>query len=249
VFRVVPLAAPEAVEQSKILEEISMKKLISLALALVLALSLTACSGDGPADIPPTQDGNTQSTSDASGSDTETPDTPANGKATDSLIQWMISGTFSYDFTMTSEGPDGKIESKGSIAMDGNNMAVTMEMTVDGQPVRSRVIIKDDATYIVDDVNKLVIKSPDGMDVTAGMMTDYSGISLTGSGTGEINGRTLPYEEYTQEGAMVRCYFDNGQVYGIESEYEGYISVMIITNQSRNVPAGAFDLPKGYTQM
>jgi hypothetical protein len=68
---------------------------------------------------------------------------------------------------------------------------------------------------------------------------------------GEINGQTLPYEEYAENctGAVVRYYLDGGQVYGIETNDEGYKTVMIITNPSNSVPAGAFDLPEGYTEM
>jgi hypothetical protein len=169
----------------------------------------------------------------------------------DSLIKWMMDGTFSYDFSMTSEGNGEKSESSGSMATDGNNLAMTSEMTVEGQAVKSRIIIKDGTTYIIDDASKLIMTAQGGMNPTEGMMTDYSGIAKTGEGTGEIDGKTLPYEEYTESetGATVRYYIDGGQVYGIESAYEGYKTVMIITNAKNSVPSGAFDLPEGYTQM
>jgi hypothetical protein len=230
-----------------------MKKTLNIFLALVmvltLALSLAAC---GSTDDTSNDNAGTspQAGSDATAATGSASQEPADGgQAMTSLIQWMIDGTFSYDFTMTAEGPEGKTESTGSMAMDGKNMAVTTEMTVEGQQVKSRIIVKDDVTYIVDDANKLIMKAPGGMNATAGMITDYSGIAPVGSGTGEIGGKTLPYEEYSQEGAMVRYYMDGGQVYGIESEYEGYRSVMIITNPSKTIPSGAFDLPEGYAQM
>jgi hypothetical protein len=232
-----------------------MKKtlVLTLTLALTLALSLlTACGGsnNSPAtsgsggsgtDDPPTSQGNDATTSAVS----------SGGEATASLIAWMMDGTFSYDYTMTSEGSEGKTEGKGSMAVDGDKMGMATEMTVEGQNVKSRIIVKDGVTYIVDDVNKYIMKAQGGMNPTEGMMTDYSGIVKTGEGTGEINGKTLPYEEYAESdtGAIVRYYLDGGQVYGIESEYEGYKTVMIITNPSNSVPAGAFDLPEGYTDM
>jgi hypothetical protein len=231
-----------------------MKKLLTITLALVLALSLAACGASNNGGGATTSPANNSTTTPASNTPAQTPETTTptgGGQAMDSLIGWMMGGTFSYDFTQTSEGPDGKTESSGSMAMDGENYAVTTEMTVEGQTVKSRVIIKDGTTYIVDDANKFIMKAPGGMNPTAGMLTDYSGIAQTGSGTGEIGGKTLPYEEYAESetGAAVRYYLDGGQVYGIESEYEGYKTVMIITNPSNKVPAGAFELPTGYTEV
>jgi hypothetical protein len=230
-----------------------MRKIIILALVFVLALSFSACSGGNDSEPPPaTSGGNAQTTPPAN----ESAESPGNnsgtgGQAMDSLIAWMMDGKFSYDYTMTSEGPEGKTEGSGSMAIDGENMAVATEMTVEGQAVKSRVIVKDDITYIVDDVNKYIMKAQGGMNPTEGMMTDYSGIAKTSDGTGEINGKTLPYEEYAESdtGAIVRYYLDGGQVYGIETNDEGYKTVMIITNPSNSVPMGAFDLPEGYTEM
>jgi predicted small lipoprotein YifL len=230
-----------------------MKKIFVLALVSMLALALAACSGNNgnPPDDkdsePNAQEENIESV------ESEPAQTPADSedKAMDSLITWMMDGTYSYDFTMTTEGNGEKTESSGSMAAEGKNLAMTTEMTVEGQAVKSRVIIKDDMTYIIDDANKLIRQAQGGMNPTEGMMTDYSGIAKTGDGTGEINGKTLPYEEYAESetGATVRYYLDGGQVYGIESEYEGYKTVMIITNPKNSVPSGAFDLPEGYTQM
>jgi outer membrane lipoprotein-sorting protein len=234
------------------MEDYLMKKAITLALILVLALSLLAACGSNDNGGSSTTTPPSSSTTTPPASQGETTAPSNNGdKAADSLIAWMMGGTFSYDFTMTTEGNGEKTESSGSMAMEGNNLAMTSEMTVEGQAMKSRIIIRDGTTYIIDDANKFIMKAAGGMNPTAGMMTDYSGIAKTGDGTGEINGRSLPYEEYTEgeTGATVRYYLDGGQVYGIESEYEGYKTVMIITNPKNSVPANAFDLPEGYTQM
>jgi outer membrane lipoprotein-sorting protein len=222
-----------------------MKKLITLALALTLTLALSACGGSS---APSSSGGNTAP---ATTPAEPKPEAAApSGQALDSLIKWMQNGTFSYDFVMTSEGGGEKTESSGSMAMEGNNIAITTTMKVEGQTVNSRVIIKDNVTYIVDDVNKFIMKMPGGgLDITGGLITDYSDIALINSGTGEINGKTLPYEEYESAGATIKYYLDGGQVYGFESESEGYKTVMIITNPSNKAPADAFELPGGYTEM
>lgn len=197
-----------------------MKKYFVSALALVMAFSLAACSS-----------------------------AEADG-AMASLIRWMKSGTFSYDFEMISEGGGQKTHASGSMAMDGRDMALQTESSAGGQRVKSRVIVKDGATYIVDDANKFIMKAPGGgLDVTGGMINDWTGIAKAGEGTGEVNGKILPYEEYASNGVNSKFYLDGGQVCAIESEYQGHKTLMIITNPSSTVPKGAFDLPKGYRQM
>jgi hypothetical protein len=177
------------------------------------------------------------------------PDAP-DGAAMASLIKWMIDGTFSYDYTLAMEGPEGSFTGSGSMAVSGENLMVRQEMTVAGVLAKTRIIQKDGKAYMVDDVNKFIMELPAEADMTEGMVTDYTGIELVSTGTGEIGGRTLPYEEYREgeSGATVKYFLDGGDVYGIISEYEGYKTTMIITNQSGSVPAGVFDLPAGYTR-
>jgi hypothetical protein len=242
----------------------TMKKLWIVSLVIVMVLAFAACGGGAPSEsevaTPPAASSDDGASD--SGAAAEAPEAPASadtpsdntgsGAAMASLIDWMMGGKFSYDFELTSEGPEGSTHSTGSMAADGGNMSIAQIAEVEGQKVSSKIIIKDGATYIVDDANKMVIKmSNAGAEMTSGMMTDYTGIELTGSGEGEINGKTLPYEEYTEAelGSTIRYYLDGGQVYGWESEYEGYRTVMIITNSSQNIPSGSFDIPSGYTEM
>jgi hypothetical protein len=242
-----------------------MKRIPLIILEMVLVLCLAACDSGSPAAPPAlSNDANSENSSsrpspkppaEGGAPSSGEPAQPSGnggipeGQAMASLIGWMMDGTFSYDFTMKTEGPDGNTEGSGSMAVDGDDVAMTMEMTVAGQAVKSRTIKKGDAMYIVDDINKTIMEMPVEMDMTEGMMTDYSGIAKTGEGTGEIDGKTLPYEEYTESetGATVRYYLEGGQVYGMESDLEGFKSVMIIKNPSNRVPAGALDLPAGYT--
>lgn len=226
-----------------------------MLLAIVVALSSAACSG-----APTSQGSNTPSSQPSSGGETPSISKPSqatdtaeipSGQAMTSLIKWMMDGTFSFDYTLTSEGPDGKTEGSGSMAVDGENLAMQQEMMVEGQHIKSRVIKKGDKMYMIDDENKYVMEISAEMNPTEGMMTDYGGITKTGEGTGEIDGRILPFEDYTESdtGAVVRYYLDGGNVYGIESDYEGYKTVMIIKNASNSVPSDTFDVPSDYTQM
>jgi hypothetical protein len=225
-----------------------MKKLTIFALALLLTFSLAACGGGN-------NSGNTDNSSGTTGDSTSTDGSTetsggADGQAAP-LIAYLMSGTFSYDFTMSSEIGGETVETSGSVAKEGDNLALTMDMAVAGQNVKSRIILKDGVTYVLDDANKLIVETPGGEDATAGVVPDYSSMVKTGDGTGEIDGKTLPYEEYAQGDAdtPVRYYLENGQVYGIGVGAEGSETVMLITNASDSAPAGVFDLPSDYTQM
>jgi hypothetical protein len=250
-----------------------MKKRLAFALAFAMMLTLAACGStetpaantdnNAPAPSvataeaePETAEPDTAEPPEVTEPDTAAePDTTAQtpgieGDAMASLISWMKSGTYSYDFTMTSESADGTITATGSIAVDGGKVSMTQETTYDGQTITSRTILKDDKTYIIDDASKMIIiMSGISEEMTGEIMTDYTGITKTGEGEGEIDGKTLPYEDYTVEGYVVRYFLDGGEVYGMETEAEGFKTEMIITNAKSSVPADAFDLPEGYMEM
>ena len=86
------------------------------------------------------------------------------------------------------------------------------------------------------------------MNVTEGIVTDYSGIEFVSSGSGPIGSKVLPYEKYEDSGmgAVVKFYMDEEQVHGIKTEFQGFTNEMIISNARNSVPDGAFDLPSDY---
>ena len=241
------------------MKKLPMKKILIIALALLMALSLAACGDGGSSSDDSNSNGDATMSSDnddSSSQDGTTNSGSETGQAAAPLINWMIDSKFSCDYDLIAEGPDGRIEGSGSMAIDGDKVATSMEMTVAGLLVKSRTIKLGDNLYIIDDVNKFIMEmsglnSLESAEATGGMMGDYSGIKPTGSGTGEINGRTLPYEEYAEAelGASVKYFLDGGDVYGIVSEYEGYKITMIIRNAKNSAPAVAFELPTGYSSM
>jgi len=82
------------------------------------------------------------------------------------------------------------------------------------------------------------------------MSDDFSDLNYLGKGTGTINGRMLPYEEYENYGAIVRFYFDGKDLYAIESIGEGgEVMIMIIEELSNKIPPGMFTIPSGYTTL
>jgi len=231
-----------------------MKKLITIALVLALALSLAACGARSVVDsivAPPVDSAEPDDVSGADDAqeDSQVEDDPVDGgdaQGMAPLIKWMMAGTFSFDFTMTAEGPEGISENSGSMAMDGDKIAMTIETPL----ITVRMVKLGEKIYTIDDAHRLILEIT-AEDMLQGIPDDYSGITMTGSGVGEIGGRILPYEEYIvdESGASVRYFLDGGEVYGIVTEAEGAKVTMIITNAKSSVPAGVFDLPSDYISM
>jgi hypothetical protein len=138
---------------------------------------------------------------------------------------------------------------KGVMAAQGGNIAVTSEMNVAGQAVKSRMLMLDGTTYIIDDTTKFIMKSPVSFSELNQGTADYSKMKKTGSGTGTVKGKTLPYDEYQSEGVTSKFYIDNNKIYAIETTGKGTKSLLIIEEQSKTVPRGSFDLPNGYMSL
>ncbi len=214
-----------------------MKKLIVLFLTLALMITIVGC------DTKKDETLNTEMNSKIQTENNE------NKELSDTLIQWMQGGIYYFSYTAEMEYDGEQMTSKGSMVSDGNNMAATTEMTVEGQLVKSRVVAVDGVTWIIDDINKFVMKSPVNMNEVNKEMADFSKIEYIGKGNGTIKGKKLSYEEYEAEGFIVKFYIDNGKVYAIESVGEGAKSLMTIESSSKTIPAGSFEIPSNYTQM
>ena len=186
------------------------------------------------------------------GTPDDTPEkTPASGdadKAAAAPIKCLMDGTYSFDYVMKIVAGSGIIlEMSGSLAADGGNIASTNEML--GYLVAVRVIQKDGKLYSINDEYKFIMEIPPELeaDYTESIKTDYSGVVKTGEGTGEVDGKTLPYEEYAESGGPpARFYLDGDSLYAIESVSGEEKIIILITNMSGSVPSGTFDLPSGY---
>ena len=231
-----------------------MKKLSIFALIFVLAISLlTACGGNKEkAD----EHEGTQTEQDAHENEGNVEvdaeeEAEAESQAKETLINWMRTSKYSFDYTTTSLFEGEETTTSGSMAMDGDKVAISTEMTVEGVDIKQRLIIDKDNTYIIDDVNELITKvSGVNAETTGGALTDYSAIGYVGKGEGDIDGKTLPYQEYVDRltGASIKYFLEDGQVYGYESEYDGYKSITLVTNAENSVSSGIFTLPTNYEE-
>ncbi|MDR1834726.1 MAG: hypothetical protein LBQ96_02875, partial [Fusobacteriaceae bacterium] len=157
----------------------------------------------------------------------------------------IMKGPGSFDFSAQVSGAGVNMAMKGSIAIEGKNVAVTMDLG----GMKMKVLSKDGASYMITDAQKMMMKMPAGQDATQGLQTDFSDLKKTGEGKGEVNGKTLPYEEYEMQGKKAKFYVSDGKVYAIESAEQGAKSLMIIENLKAGVPKGTFDFPAGYQKV
>jgi hypothetical protein len=252
-----------------------MKKIALLIPAIALVFSLAACSeateqarqalqnAKVRIETAESSDGEASSGEDASSLSPEREDDPGGltpeddflpvppvtdgGRGGDSLIEWMKAGEFYFDYVTTVDMDSITAEVAGRMAARGGDLALSFEMILMDQPVGATLLILGGEIYAIDDTNKTVEKLPEiPPDMLNGIVTDYSGITFEASGTGEINGKILPWEEYDENGVFVRYYFEGGGVYAIETDDNGMIVTMLITNASREASPEMFTLPSGY---
>jgi hypothetical protein len=213
----------------------------------------TSMDGDAATPTPNPQAGSESADTSSNTQESSAPaDAPAVNTAPAAQVQWLVDNTFSFDFVMKLiAGSELMMEFPGSLAVDGDNWATSIEMSIGGFDVRSRVIQRDGKMYTIDDVHMFYMETPpDTDDPTQGMQTDFSRIVKVGEGRGDFEGRNLPYEEYTEDGGpKSRFYLDGGNLVGIVSDFDGITSVLVISNLSNRVPPGVFDLPVGYTDL
>lgn len=170
------------------------------------------------------------------------------------LIDWMLAGSVNVEFDILGEATDDD----GTVyVMRGSGKLIVLEPDmymqlvvdeVDGvriDPLIFCQIAKGDKEYELDAATMLAYESKRALDPDGGQ------IVLSDSGIGVVAGKTLPYEEYTNqsEGTGFRFYIDGADVYAL-TIHGGTAPpnfVMLVTSATNVIPADAFDVPPGYT--
>jgi len=170
-------------------------------------------------------------------------------KLSKAYVDAMKSGKYSMKYIAISNVGGMEMRTNGRMAVDGKNMATETEMPQMNMKMKN--IIKGDKMYMVNDTAQTYQVMPYNPTPTQGgnQTGDYSKLEYLGSGTGTINGKTLPYEEYKNADAKTRYYFNGAALYAIESIVKDMKTVMIIEEFSHSAPADLFNIPQGYTQI
>jgi len=231
-----------------------MKKISLPVILIILALLLTAC-GNVSADSEQTTDSLKAELENSENETTGLTEAkefsltiPENGEPVP-IIDWMKNGAFSFDFDAIITAGENVDYKSGSLSVVDENAKIVFFEEYEGKTNNLTYIKKDLAVYLYVDSGKS-IHPMICFDIisTGGIATDYRKIEFSSSGTGEIAGKTLPYDEYqySEYGGPIKFFYYDGRVVGIEYDLS-YKVVMIITNPSNKVPANAFDFPKGYS--
>lgn len=145
---------------------------------------------------------------------------------------------------------------------DGKELFVeTTTVVADGQTavmmssagLSMTTILKDDKMYVIMHGQNMILVAPSserdeeeqGIDEI-----DFSKIEYIGKGKGTFLGNERDYEEYKVDSGIIKYYFDDKEVDGMELiSDEGETVIMDILSYSTDVDMSVFDLPTGYTQI
>jgi hypothetical protein len=101
---------------------------------------------------------------------------------------------------------------------------------------------------LIDDASKSYTVTPGASGGNSNPVV-VDGMKPTGSGTAEFNGKSLPYQEYTDPSGDKAQYFTDGdKLAGVRSATAGVNVDIVILELDQNVPDNVFDMPSGYTQ-
>ena len=153
----------------------------------------------------------------------------------------LSSGNYHLKAKMTTEGMDVAME---MYMKDGN-----WSMLSKVGEYTNRVILKDNKMHIIDDPSRTILITK-ATPSTQEMQIDTKGMTLTGTGEAEFDGKNLPYEEYTNETGNKTHFFLNGdKLAGIRTFVDEKPVDMIILEMDQNIPGNVFDIPDDYQKM
>lgn len=165
----------------------------------------------------------------------------------------MKSGKYLMHYKTKMTVENNSVEADVTLATDGT---ATSMITKSGG-MDNHIIVKGDTLYMLNDSAKTYIKmsiaSASGGGSASSVKSEKintSGLVYTGKGKGELNGKTLDYEEYKTDDGTIRYYFENNKLYAIVFKATDSKSelVMEIIELSDKVTADMFEIPSGYTQ-
>ncbi len=223
----------------------AMKKMMAILYASIFALGILAGCSSGNSGT----SGTTNTTNGGGTSQTET----KSGLLSTSYADIMKSGKYLMHYKTTMTVENQTITSETTMAIDGNLTSMITEIVGDN-PMKTHEIIKDDTIYVINDAAKTYYKmtiSNTGTDTTPSVedqKIDTTGITYTGKGKAELNGKLMDYEEYTVGKGTLRYYFDGGKLQAVAFKTGDSEVVMEIIELSNKVTSDMFEIPSDYKE-
>lgn len=161
-------------------------------------------------------------------------------KLSGTYAEMMKKNKYLMKYKMTSEFEGKKMEVEATVAVSGQNVAVTSL----AEGIKTTFLSKDNKTYMVNHSEKVVIEIPQGSAMADGMDNEIGTDGLTYVSSGVEDG--LAYEKYSTTDGGIKYYFEGKKLVKIVLEVEGKPLVMNILEMSDNVPDIMFEVPSDY---
>lgn len=160
-------------------------------------------------------------------------------------VDLMKSGKYLIKYEAAYSIDNTDIQLKATVAFDQKNIDFTMESA---QGTVHNLIL-DGVIYMINDADKSYMKLGIQEEMPEELGAFGNGdMTFIKSGTGTVEGKSLPYEEYDAAGQTVRYYFDGKKLSAIVAPDPSGDIVMRIIEFSDTIPAGMLKLPDGYTE-
>lgn len=221
-----------------------MKKLISLVLILLLMslFSIGCGKSSQPAQTAPSSDTPSSSANTVSATPAATSDN-LGAKLSDTYADMMKNNKYFMKYTMTTNYEGKSMEIEATVAMSGDNMA----MTSNAEGMKTTIISKGEKTYMVNHSERIVMEMPQGspQDNAKDNEIQTDGLTYVSSGTED----GLTYEKYSTTDGLMKYYFNGKKLVKIAVEFAGQKSVMNILEMNNNVSDSMFEIPAGYQKI
>ena len=225
------------------------KRIMALALTLLLILALSACGSKNKApeepDAPEVGE-NAPAPPDVPEEDTPEPAKAESGdtKTMSYFSEYVSTGSYTTEMKTEYEG----ITNVSLTAYDGDNMYSESETN----GTKSIVIMKDGYQYILDPASKTCIKmSAEMMQDTEEIFADTEDSYAAAVSTGDmdVDGTSCYYEEFQVEGMSVKYCFDGDALRYIISDMDGASYRVEILSMKKGADKSLFEVPSDYTVM
>ena len=161
------------------------------------------------------------------------------GPKTEAFLKILASGNYHMKATMTAGGFKSDME----VYVKNNRIS----STVSSQGESTRIVIRDNKTYMIMDSAKMILVTA-MQDTSQTGAVDSSKMAFTGTGTANFAGKNLPYEEYAESGDKTQFFVDGSKLAGMRNITSGADTVdTVISVLDQNVPDSVFNIPStGY---
>ncbi|NLJ31955.1 MAG: hypothetical protein GX424_10205 [Clostridiales bacterium] len=228
-----------------------MKKAMIILCSAVMALSIAACGTGTQQTTVSSQTPSSQSGASASSAKSGETSSSNASLLSAGFVDIMKSEKYLMRYKTSVSMGDETFSAEVTTATDGKTFAAIMK----SEEINTHTIIKGSTLYMLDDTNKTYSKMSLGSaENTMGELMgtekaiDTEGLNFVSKGTGKVNGKTLPYEEYSTGDETLRFFMDGQKLYAITTKTKELELTLVILELSNEVPEDMLSVPSSYKE-